>query len=135
MKLRENLRKNRIKKEKTFGNDWYDLFEDWSLIESSFASQYGIRLRSEDDMSYAEFCTLLNGIMPKTPLGNIVSIRSEENEERLKSFTPEQKRIRDEWRIKLMDKQHKENENLSLEEQQAMVKKVQDMMAKAFGKQ
>ena len=133
MKLRENLRKNRTKKEKTFGNDWYDLFEDWNLIEASFASQYGIRLRSENDMSWAEFSTLLNGIMPKTPLGNIVSIRSEEDEEILKNFTPEQKKIRDEWRIKLMDKQHKESENLSVEEQQAMVKRVQDMMAKAFG--
>lgn len=84
-------------------------------------------------MSWAEFSTLLNGIMPKTPLGNIVSIRSEEDEEMLKNFTPEQKKIRDEWRIKLMDKQRKEIENISVEEQQAMVKRVQDMMAKAFG--
>jgi Bacteriophage Gp15 protein. len=51
-------------------------------------------------MSWAEFSTLLNGIMPKTPLGQVVSIRSEENPDTLKYFTKEQKRIRDEWRTK-----------------------------------
>lgn len=36
--------------------------------------------------------------MPDTPLGNVVQIRSEEDKEILKNFTPEQKRIRSEWR-------------------------------------
>lgn len=48
-------------------------------------------------MPYSEFCSYLSGIMPDTPLGRIVSIRSEENEEILKNFTPEQKRIKSEW--------------------------------------
>ncbi len=49
-------------------------------------------------MSYQEFCILLSGIMPDTPLGQIVSIRAENDKEILKHFTPEQRRIRAEWR-------------------------------------
>ena len=77
---------------------YYDLFEDWALIDASFTQQYGIRLRKEDDMSWDEFCTLLNGLGPKTTLGQIVSIRSENDKNILKHFTKEQHRIRNEWR-------------------------------------
>ena len=49
-------------------------------------------------MSWGEFSTLLAGIMPETPLGQIVSIRSEDDKETLKHFTPEQHKIRNEWR-------------------------------------
>ncbi len=76
---------------------WYDMQEDWPLIEASFFKQYGIRLRSVHDMPYSEFCSYLSGLMPDTPLGNIVKIRSEDDKEVLKHFTPEQKRIRSEW--------------------------------------
>ena len=55
--------------------------------------QYGIRLRN-DDMTWSEFCTLLKGIMPETPLGQIVSIRSEEDKNMLKNFTKEQHKIK-----------------------------------------
>lgn len=77
--------------------DWYDIEDDWPLIESSFFKQYGIRLRSVHDMPWDEFCSYLSGIMPDTPLGNIVQIRSETDKDRLKSFTTEQRRIRSEW--------------------------------------
>lgn len=76
---------------------WYDLFDDWALIEASFATQYNIRLRTEDDMSWSEFCTLLSGLMPETPLGQVVSIRSEKDPKVLKNFTKEQKKIRSDW--------------------------------------
>lgn len=76
---------------------YYDLFDDWELIESSFLKQYGIRIRSEDDMSWNEFCSLLSGIMPDTPLWQIVSYRSEKDPKRIKEFTKEQKQIRNEW--------------------------------------
>lgn len=79
------------------GESYYDLWEDWELIESSFLKQYGIRLRSDDDMSYSEFCSLLAGIMPDTPLGQIVSIRAEKDSKNINAFTPEQKRIWREW--------------------------------------
>lgn len=81
------------------GESYYDIYDDWELIESSFLKQYGIRLRNsgEDDLSWQEFCSLLSGIMPDTPLGQIVSIRAEKDSKRIKEFSKEQKKIRNEW--------------------------------------
>lgn len=109
-------------------NKWYDLIEDWELIEASFLTQYGIRLRVVDDMSWNEFCTLLSGIMPKTPLGQIVSIRAEEDKDILKNFTEEQHKIRNEWRNR-----NNPIRDMSDEEKEAQVKKLQEILAKAFG--
>lgn len=82
------------------GEIYYDLFDDWELVESSFLSQYGIRLRKDDDMSWSEFCSLLSGIMPETPLGRVVSIRAEKDPKIIKNFTKEQKKIRNDWIIR-----------------------------------
>lgn len=51
-------------------------------------------------MSWDEFTDLLSGISPDTALGRIVAIRAEEDEDILKHFTPEQRRIRNEWRTR-----------------------------------
>lgn len=51
-------------------------------------------------MKWDEFRALLVGIGPDTPLGRIVSIRSEDDEDILKYFTADQNRIRNEWRNK-----------------------------------
>ena len=51
-------------------------------------------------MKWNEFADLLCGIGPDTVLGRIVAIRAETDEKILKQFTPEQNRIRDEWRKK-----------------------------------
>ena len=79
-------------------NTWYDLREDWALIESSIASQYGIRLRQASDMSWSEFTNLVTGLLPETPLGAIVKIRSEDDPDMLKKFTRDQLEIRRKWR-------------------------------------
>lgn len=102
------------------------MVEDWSLIEASFTAQYGIRLRSETDMSWAEFCTLLAGIMPKTPLGQVINIRNEENKDILKNFTPDQHRIRNEWRSRQVD-------TMTDDEKEMRVKELENIFAKAFG--
>lgn len=107
---------------------WYDLYEDWDLIESSFTSQYGIRLRNEPDMSWDEFCTLLSGLLPETPLGYIVQIRSENDREKLKHFTPEQKRIRAAWRTRNM-----KIENMTDEQKAKTIADVERMFAAMFG--
>ncbi|WP_372776330.1 Gp15 family bacteriophage protein [Paenibacillus sp. 79R4] len=109
-------------------NNWYDLYEDWGLIESSIAMQYGIRLRAEPDMTWDEFCTLLAGIMPETPLGQIVQIRSENDREKLKNFTPEQHRIRNEWRSREL-KQVQWTE----EEKAKAAQEFQKIIEQAFG--
>ena len=53
------MRKRQSDFKKVKNNQWYDLFEDWELIEASFTAQYGIRLRNETNMTWDEFCTLL----------------------------------------------------------------------------
>lgn len=71
---------------------------------------------------------MLSGIMPKTPLGQIVSIRAEEDKEILKNFTKEQHRIRNEWRNKnnpIMD--------MTEEEKKAKIEEAQQIFAKMFG--
>ena len=109
-------------------NKWYDLFEDWELIEASFLTQYGIRLRLVDDMSWNEFCTLLSGIMTKTPLGQIVSIRAEEDKDILNNFTEEQHKIRNEWR-------NRNNTTIEMtdEEKEQKIKEFEQMMASMCG--
>lgn len=79
-------------------NVWYDLREDWALIESSIASQYGIRLRQASDMPWSEFTNLVTGLLPETPLGAIIKIRSEDDPDVLKRFTKDQIEIRNRWR-------------------------------------
>lgn len=106
------------------------MFEDWDLIESSFATQYGIRLAelpNGDDMQYSEFCRLLTNISSETPLGNIVNIRREENTDILKSFTPEQKAIRDAWRNRTVKVE------VTDEEKAAVTAEVQKLLAQMFG--
>lgn len=44
---------------------------------------------------------MLSGISPETPLGRIVSIRSETDRDILKRFNPEQRRIHSEWQNRL----------------------------------
>ncbi len=108
---------------------WFDLFEDWGLIEASFATQYGIRLRNEPDMSWGEFTTLLSGLNSKTPLGQIITIRSENDKEILKHYTPEQHRIRNEWR----SRKFRNIGTFDKKEAERQIKVFQEIMRKAFG--
>lgn len=50
------------------------------------------------DQSWAVFSDLLAGLGEKTPLGRIVAIRSEDDEDMLKSFTPDMLEERQRWR-------------------------------------
>jgi hypothetical protein len=77
-------------------------------------------------MSWDEFCTLLAGIMPKTPLGQVVSIRSEEDKDILKNFTPEQNKIRDEWRKRQID-------SMTNREKEEQMKQVEKILAQMIG--
>lgn len=81
-------------------------------------------------MSWGEFITLLGGLNSKTPLGQVISIRSENDKDILKHFTPEQHRIRNEWRSRNV----KKLTTMSKEEAERQIKAFQDMCKKAFGK-
>lgn len=51
-------------------------------------------------MSWGEFSALLSGLLPETPLGQIVSIRSETDPKIIKKFTSGQKKIYEDWQQK-----------------------------------
>lgn len=95
-------------------DNYYDLIDDYDIIESSFFKQYGIRLRSVE-LETDEFLNLLSGLMGDTPLGLIVQIRSETDPEVIDSFTSEQKRIRSEWINKKANEISKEDYDKAME--------------------
>lgn len=70
--------------------------DDYDLIEASFLSQYGIRLKTTE-LQFDEFLNLTSCLMPETPLGNVVAIRSEKDAEVISKFTDSQKKIHRDW--------------------------------------
>jgi hypothetical protein len=78
-------------------------------------------------MTFTEFCTLLSGIMPKTPLGQMVSIRSEDNEDMLKNYTKEQHEIRNNWRTR-----NNPVANMTDEEKEEKINEVQELFRNIF---
>lgn len=96
------------------------------MIEASFAMQYPSKdlfAVGDDDMEWREFVTLLSGIMPETPLGQIIKIRSEDDDDILQHFTPEQHRIRNEWRNRQLQETIKQsNKNEVMKQMKAMFK-------------
>lgn len=59
-------------------------------------------------MSWSEFASLLSGIMHDTPLGQIVTIRSEKDPKIIKKFTKEQREIRNKY-LRYRNQKLKEN--------------------------
>ncbi len=107
---------------------FYDLIDDFDLIESSFAQQYGIRLRMEiNTMKWGEFSSLLGGLNGDTPLGNIVRIRSEKDPKVIKNFTESEKKIRSKWL-------NKNAKQISREDYQQAMESIKNMF-KSMAKQ
>lgn len=107
---------------------FYDLIDDFDLIESSFAQQYGIRLRMEiNTMKWGEFSSLLSGLNGDTPLGNIVRIRSEKDPKIIKNFTESEKKIRSKWL-------NKNAKQISREDYQQAMESIKNMF-KSMAKQ
>ena len=92
--------------------NYYDIFNDFDLIESSFNQQYGIRLRKEmHTMQWGEFSSLLSGINGETALGNVVRIRSEKDPKKIKEFTKEERKIRNDWLSRRTKNVNKNDDN------------------------
>lgn len=106
---------------------YYDLIDDWPEIVSSFQTQYGIRLKHED-LDLDEFYYYLSNLNENTSLVKLCQIRSENDPERLKLFTPQMKRIRQEWIDKKYNEKTEEQRNKELradyEELRKMLKSV-----------
>lgn len=66
------------------------------MIEASFLKQYGIRLKTTE-LQYDEFLNLTSCLMPDTPLGQIVAIRSEKDAKIIQEFTDSQRKIYNDW--------------------------------------
>ena len=75
-------------------------------------------------MSWDEFRDLLSGLSPDTALGRTVSIRAEEDREVLKTFTPEQRRIRSQWRSRSAKRKKTEDTADFLAQMQAVFAKM-----------
>lgn len=78
-------------------------------------------------MPWTEFCTLVGGLLPDTPLGQIVSIRAESDMETIRQFSSEQKRIYSSWKDRQLEKLIETPE--SIEEKQIAL---QNMIASMF---
>ena len=106
---------------------YYDLFEDWDLIVSSFLSQYVLRIRTREfeTVSWDEFKALIAGLAPETALGRIVAIRSETDKDIIDHFSPDQKRIYDDWRARGASKMPQED----YEKQMAALERMMAAMA------
>lgn len=103
--------------------NWYDMEDDWELIASSLKTQYGYSIRKEiNNMSWAELSSDISGLMADTPLGNIVQVRSEDDKEKLKYFTQEQKNIRWKYRMKIAQNVDKEEYKKVIAEFQQLFK-------------
>jgi hypothetical protein len=60
---------------------------------------------------------MLEGILPDTPLGQIVAIRSETDKKVLKNFTKNQRKIHNEWKFKVAKAKENDPEQLDREMQ------------------
>ena len=81
--------------------------DDYDLIEASFLSQYGIRLKVTE-LQFDEFLNLTSCLMPDTPLGQIVAIRSEKDADVINKYNDAQKKIYNDWKNR--DKSNNEQE-------------------------
>ena len=106
---------------------YYDLLDDFELVVASFQTQYGIRLSRElKEMKWNEFCMLLSGLQPETPLGRIVSIRAEDDKDILQHFSKEQKRIRSEWR-------NRKAKEVSVDDREAFLEQMKHVFIRMAG--
>lgn len=62
--------------------------------------QYGLRINSDEfrSMPWDEFADLLSGLNEQTPLVEVARMRTTNDRERIAQMTPEQRRMRAEWK-------------------------------------
>lgn len=77
-------------------------------------------------MSWDEFRALLAGLSPDTALGRVVAIRAETDENMIKHFSADQKRIYEEWRNRRV-------RTMPQEEFAQEMRKLEQMFAAACG--
>lgn len=108
------------------GTQWYNPDYDRVLIEQSIAKQYGIIPSEQEYLHYSDWAKLVSGLMDDTPLGRVISIRSETDRDVIRHMTPDQRRMRQEWLAY-------RSAHRSTEERQADIQALQAMIAGMFG--
>lgn len=131
MRNRKRLRLD-FRKPKQQIEFWYDMEKDAVLIEQSIAKQYGIIPSEQEELKYSDWAKLVSGLMEDTPLGRIVSIRSETDREAIRKFTSEQKKVYNDWQRFRSRKIMRDPEFLRSYEEQ--MKALERSFAAAFGK-
>lgn len=82
----------------------------------------------QGDLSYRDWAVMLSGLMADTPLGQVVSIRSEKDPDILKNYTRRQRQIRADWNRYKMSKG-----KISSQEEIRQFKRLETMLKNAFG--
>lgn len=131
MRNRKRLRLD-FRKPKQQIEFWYDMEKDAVLIEQSIAKQYGIIPSEQEELKYSDWAKLVSGLMEDTPLGRIVSIRSETDREAIRKFTSEQKKVYNDWQRFRSRKIMSDPEFFRSYEEQ--MKALERSFAAAFGK-
>lgn len=80
-------------------------------------------------MPWSEFTNLVTGLLPETPLGAIVKIRSEDDPKILKQFNSDQLAIRNKWRER-QAKQQLSNPEVLKQSMDSLSKMLQSMFGK-----
>lgn len=75
----------------------YDLALDAAVIAQSVAAQYGVLPGAQAELPWAEWCLLVSGLLPDTPLGLTVAARAEHDPAALARQTPWQRSERRRW--------------------------------------
>ena len=109
---------------------WYDIEKDALLIEQSIAKQYGVLPAAQDVLSWEDWNKLVSGLMDDTPLGRVVAVRSEQDADVIKHFSPWQKRIRVEWDAFLANQMLAKQTESELRQ---TMDGLEAMLARAFG--
>lgn len=91
------------------------------LIEQSIAKQYGILPSEQESLRYSDWAKMVSGLMEDTPLGRVVSIRSEDDPDVIRHMTPDQRRMRSDWLTHRMARQSSDERKAAIEALQAMV--------------
>lgn len=107
-------------------NSCYDIRYDAVLIEQSIAKQYGVLPSAQKELRYKDWAVLVAGLMHDTPLGQVVNIRKEKDYKKIQKFTPEQKKIYNDWQQFV----YKNTSEAELKLQQTMLEK---MLGSMFG--
>lgn len=88
--------------------------------------QYGLRINSEEfrSMPWDEFADLVAGLNEQTPLVRVAQIRTENDAERVRAMTADQRRMRMEWQRMRAP---------SRADTESFLKSIQQAFAKTFG--